>query len=77
MLAEALIGVRSAGDVGVRRLVADAGALLGEVHEPLVGPVDAPALAGAHAAAVQQVLHCEVDVHALCVACDLDAVAQR
>ena len=76
VLAEALVGVRGAGHIGVRGLVADAGALLGDVEEPLVGPIDAAALAGAHTAAIQQVLHRQVDVHPLSPARDLDTIPQ-
>ena len=76
ILAEALIGVGSAGNVRIGGLVADSGALLGDLHEPLIWAVDAAALACAHATAVQQVLNREVDVNSLRFACDLDAVAK-
>ena len=76
VLAEPFIGVRGAGNVRICCLIADSGALLGNLHEPLVRAVDAAALARAHATAVQQVLNRKVDVDSLCVACDLDAVTK-
>ena len=44
--------------------------------EPLVGAIDGAAVARARVAAIQHVLHGKVDVDALALACDLDAIAE-
>ena len=62
--AEPLVGVGRAREVRVGGLVAEPRAgLLGDVEEPLVRPVHGAALAGPDAAAIEEVLHGEVDVH--------------
>merc|ERR1740130_967624 len=67
-----------ARQVRVRGLVGDATPRgLGEGMQPLVWPVDRAAVARSDAAAVENVLHREVDVDALRVARDLDPISQR
>ena len=74
--AEALLGLLGAGHVGLLRLVGDACARLGELVNPLVRAIDAPAVARANVATVEHVLHRQIDVDALALARNLDAVAQ-
>mmetsp|Transcript_80414 Transcript_80414/g.127006 ORF Transcript_80414/g.127006 Transcript_80414/m.127006 type:complete len:381 (-) Transcript_80414:46-1188(-) len=76
MRAEALRGIGRAGDIGILGLIADSCALLGEFLQPLVRAIHSAALAAANTSAVQQVLHRQVDVHAVALARDLDAIAQ-
>jgi len=74
--AEAFLGVAGAGKVGLGSLIADAGATLGDVMEPLVRAVHRASIAGANSTAIEQVLHCQVDVHTLSFASDFDSVAE-
>ena len=71
--AEALLGVARACQVGVAGVVHNTARLL---RDPRVGSSDGPSVARPGVAAVEDVLHSEVDVDALRLACDLDAVAQ-
>mmetsp|Transcript_11730 Transcript_11730/g.26759 ORF Transcript_11730/g.26759 Transcript_11730/m.26759 type:complete len:287 (-) Transcript_11730:227-1087(-) len=74
--AEALLRVVGAGKVGLGGLVADARAFLRDRVQPLVRAVDGSPVAGADTAAVQEVLDSEVNVDALALAGNLDAIAQ-
>lgn len=74
--AEALVRLGGACEVGVAGLVGDTGSLLGLGLDPLVGSSDGSAVAAADVTAVQDVLHGEVDVDALGLAGDLDAVTE-
>ena len=73
--AEAVGGLLGAGDVRVVGVVRDAG--LAERLDPLVDSGSGAAVARAGVAAVEDMLHGEVDVDAGALARDLDAVAQR
>ena len=76
MRADAVLGLRRAGEVRVLRLVRDACARPRELVNPLVRAIDAPAVARANVATVEHVLHRQIDVDALALARNLDAVAQ-
>ena len=65
-----------AREVWVGRLVRDSSARAAYGFEPLVGTEHTSAVARADVAAVQDVLHRQVDVDALGFARDLDAVAE-
>mmetsp|Transcript_66642 Transcript_66642/g.146071 ORF Transcript_66642/g.146071 Transcript_66642/m.146071 type:complete len:273 (+) Transcript_66642:200-1018(+) len=77
MRAEALRRIGRAGYIGICSLITDSRALLGDSLQPLVGAIHSAALAAANPSAVQQVLHRQVDVHALRLARDLNAIAKR